>query len=105
MQLSDAHPMVSYEKREEEPVMLTLAKAKRWHTTFPEKLRRDYMGFWCKRSRTLGSEVEVHFLFSRSRGVDFKPCMGYDAYQADCNLLRLLYIVIAFVLCLESLVR
>ena len=77
--LTDAHPMVNYEKVE--PVMLTLAKAKRWHTTFPEKLQRDYMGFWCKQSRALGSVVEAHFLFSRSRDVDFKPCVGYDSYQ------------------------
>lgn len=83
LQLTDAHPMLKDEKFE--PVMLTLAKAKRWHTTFPEKLQRDYMGFWCKQNRTPGSVVEVHFLFSRYRDVDFKPCMGYDSYQAKCK--------------------
>ena len=89
LQLIDAHPMVNH-KRKLEPVMLTLAKAKRWHTTLPGNLRRGYMGFWCKQSRTPGSEVEVRFLFTRFRDVDFKPCMGYDSYQANSNLAYLL---------------
>ena len=83
--------MMNREKLEVEAEMLTLAQAKRKHRAFPEKLRKDYMGFWCKQGSTPGSKVEVHFLFSRFRDVDFKPCMGYDSYQASCNVAYALY--------------
>ena len=83
LKLTDASPSFANQLLESE--MLTIAEAKRRHRTLPEKLRRRYMGFFCKRGRTADSAVEVHFIFSRFRDVDFKPHMGYDSYQAHCS--------------------
>lgn len=59
--------------------MLTIQDAQRKCLSFPEKLRKRYMGFFFKRGRTPDSAVEV-------REVEFKLCMGYDSCQVHCNI-------------------
>ena len=79
LEFTNPSPSENYELLEAE--VLTIAEAKRRHRTFPEKLQKRYMGFFCKRGANHRSAVEVHFLFSRFRDVDFKPRRGYDSYQ------------------------
>ena len=82
--LKDAFPFGT--SRPLEADMLTIEDAKRKHRSFPENLQRRYMGFFYKRGRSPDSAVEVHFMFNRFRDVEFKPCIGYDSYQASCNI-------------------
>ena len=84
--LKDAFPF--YANRPLKAEMLTVEDAKRKHRSFTEELQKRYMGFYFKRGRTPDSAVEVHFLFSRFRDVEFRPCIGYDSYQANCNICK-----------------
>lgn len=82
--LKDAFPFLASRPLKAE--MLTVEDAKRKHMSFPEPLQKRYMGFYHKRGCAPDSAVEVHFLFSRFRDIEFRPCIGYDTYQANFDI-------------------